>query len=285
MIQSYNIPERKDRTGDPHGGVIVYRTGDPHGGVIVYVKNGIFYKRREDLEIRCLECLRIAVINPRRRILFGLFYRDNCTQYEKYELDKIQNEAAMIATGATKLVSLTNLYKEIGLESLSKRRSNHKLTLLYKMINHLTPIYLSSLIPAQVSSASRYNLRNAHNYQTIQARTNQYRDSFLPSTLHLWNNLPLEARQSNSLNSFKLFLKKDILPIPRCYYYGNRKLQILHSRLRIGCSALNLDLFTKNITDSPLCSCGSIENSQHYFFHCRNYQAIRHELLNSISLI
>ena len=112
--------------------------------------------------------------------------------------------------------------------------------------------------------------------QTIRARTNQYRDSFLPSTLHLWNNLPLEARQSNTLNSFKLFFKKDILPIPRYYYHG---------RLRTGCSALNLDLFTKNITDSPLCSCGSIENSQHYFFHCRNYQAIRHELLNSISLI
>ena len=98
-------------------------------------------------------------------------------------------------------------------------------------------------------------------------------------------NLPLEARQSNTLNSFKLFLIKDILPIPRYYYHGNRKPQILHSRLRTGCSALNLDLFTKNITDSPLCSCGSIENSQHYFFDCRNYEAIRHELLNSISLI
>ena len=58
MLQSYNIPERKDRTGDPHG------------GVIVYVKSEIFYKRREDLEIRGLECFWIEVINPRRRILF-----------------------------------------------------------------------------------------------------------------------------------------------------------------------------------------------------------------------
>ena len=124
-----------------------------------------------------------------------------------HNMKKIQNEAARIAIGATKLVSLNNLYKEIGWESLSKRRNNHKLALLYKMINRLTPIYLSSLIQAQVSSASRYNLRNAHNYQTIRAITNQYRDSFLPSTLHLWNNLPLEARQSNYLNSFKLFLK------------------------------------------------------------------------------
>ena len=235
------------------------------------------------LDRKSLEFIYISFIRP--LLEYGDTIWDNCTQYEKYELDKIQNEAARIATGATKLVSLTNLYKEIGWESLSKRRSNHKLTLLYKMINHLTPIYLSSLIPAQVISASRYNLRNAHNYQTIRARTNQYRVSFLPSTLRLWNNLPLEARQSNSPNSFKLFLKRDILPIPRYYYHGNRKRQILHSRLRTGCSALDLDLFTKNITGSPLCSCGSIENSQHYFFHCRNYQAIRHELLNSISLI
>ena len=66
MLQSYNIPERKDRTGDPHGGVIVY--------CILY--NGIFYKRREDLEIRVLECLWIRVINPRRRILFGRFHRE-----------------------------------------------------------------------------------------------------------------------------------------------------------------------------------------------------------------
>ena len=152
------------------------------------------------------------------------------------------------------------------------------------MINHITPVYLSSLIPAQVSSASRYNLQNAHNYQTIRARTNQYRDAFLPSTLHIWNNLPLEARQSNSLNSFKHFLK-NILPIPRYYYHGNRKPQILHSRLQTGCSALNFDLFTKTITVSPLCCCGTIGNSQHYFFHYRNYQAIRHGLLNSISLI
>ena len=77
-----------------------------------------------------------------------------------YEIDKIQNEADRIAT---ELVPLINLYKEIGWESLSKRRSNHKLTLLFKLINLLTLIILSTLIPAHVNSVSRYNLRNANN--------------------------------------------------------------------------------------------------------------------------
>ena len=39
---------------------------------------------------------------------------DNCTYYEKLELDKIQSEAARIVSGATKLVSLHALYDEVG---------------------------------------------------------------------------------------------------------------------------------------------------------------------------
>ena len=63
---------------------------------------------------------------------------------------------------------------------------------------------------------------------------------------------------------------------------GIRKAQVLHTRLRTNCSSLNLDLFLRNISDSPLCRCGSVENAQHYFFHCRYYQVQRIELLNSV---
>ena len=184
---------------------------------------------------------------------------------DKYELDKIQNEAARIATGATKLVSINNFYKEICWESLQKRRNDHKLTLFFKMYNHLAPAYLSSLIPQQVNDISCYNLRNSNNIQTLRAKTNQYNNSFLPSTIRDWNNLPVEAKQAKTLSSFKYFLKKEKKQVPKYYYHGNRKSQILHTRLRTGCSSLNLDLFLKNITDTPLCKCGSIENAQHYF--------------------
>ena len=63
MLESYNKPERKDRIGDPHG------------GVMLYVKETIFYKRREDLEIRGLENIWIELANNHKRILFGIFYR------------------------------------------------------------------------------------------------------------------------------------------------------------------------------------------------------------------
>ena len=77
-------------------------------------------------------------------------------------MDKIQNEAARIATGATKLISLNALYNEIGWESLQDRRQDHKLTLFYKMMYNLTPLYLSSLVPKPVRNLSQYNLRNSN---------------------------------------------------------------------------------------------------------------------------
>ena len=71
--------------------------------------------------------------------------------------------------------------------------------------------------------------------------------------------------------------------IPKHFYVGNRKAQILHTTLRTNCSSLNLDLFIKNFSDSPLCQCGSVENAQHYFFHCRKYQVQRTKLMNIVS--
>ena len=84
-------------------------------------------------------------------------------------------------------------------------------------------------------------------------------------------------------NSFKNFFNKDKTPVPKYYYIKNRKAQFLHTRLRTNYSSFDLDLFLKGITDSPMCSCGSIENSQHFFFHCPHYQQQCNVLLNAVS--
>ena len=102
----------------------------------------------------------------------------------------------------------------------------------------------------------------------LELKTSLYYNSFLPSILRQWNNLSIETRQLN-------FLKEDKRTVPKYYFYGVRKAQILHTRLCLGCISLNLDLFMKNITDSPMCQCGSTENTQHFFFHCNFYQRLR----------
>ena len=121
----------------------------------------------------------------------------NCTQYEINAREKIQIEAARIATGATKLVSLEMLYQKTRWEPLEKRRYEHKLC-------------LSSSIPASVEDSTIYNLRNENNLRHTLTRTQLYYRSFLPSSIRAWNDLALEERQSSSIQSFKYQLNKNL---------------------------------------------------------------------------
>ena len=111
------------------------------------------------LDRKSLEIIYLNFINP--ILEYANVVWDNCTNYEKQELDKIQTEAARIVTGATNLVSSHALFGEVNWEPLEARRMKHRLLLLYKMSNNLSTEYLSSLIPPIVSNISRYNLRNA----------------------------------------------------------------------------------------------------------------------------
>ena len=64
LMHSYSTPERKDRAGDTHGGVMIY-----------YVKDCLHYKRREDLEPRNIENIWLELTNNHKHVSFGLFYR------------------------------------------------------------------------------------------------------------------------------------------------------------------------------------------------------------------
>ena len=63
QLSSFAIPERKDRVGDNHG------------GVILYVKEKLYYHRRLDLETGGVECIWIELILKQKQALFGLSYR------------------------------------------------------------------------------------------------------------------------------------------------------------------------------------------------------------------
>jgi hypothetical protein len=150
--------------------------------------------------------------------------------------NKIQYEASRIVSGASKLVSLHKLKREGHWESLESRRREHKLILLYKMKNGLSPNYLSSLVRPSVGETSRYNLRNSNDFKGIRTRTSLYYNAFLPSALRDWNDLPSELQNAPSLLSFKSLLNSDLSKCPKYFYTGIRKWQI-------PCTPLNYDLF------------------------------------------
>ena len=60
-------------------------------------------------------------------------------------------------------VTLASIYKETGWDTLKVRMKVKNLTLFYKILNNLTPEYLSDLIPPTVSETSNYYLRNSQN--------------------------------------------------------------------------------------------------------------------------
>ena len=193
---------------------------------------------------------------------------DNCTQYEINSVKKIQLEAARIAAGATRLVSVEFLYKETGWEPLQNRRYKHEMCQFYKMINDLTPYYLTSLVHSTVENTSA-----CQNIRPLLTRTQLHYKSILPACVRKWNELPFDIRNSASLSSFKQQRDKENTKVPGYYSSGNRLLQIHHTRLRTKCSygSLNQHLYFKNIIEDPSCICGSVESTRHFLLECTCY--------------
>ena len=79
-------------------------------------------KLKFKLDRRSLQTIYFSFIRP--LLEYADVVWDNCTQYEVNDLEKIQNEAARIVSGATRLVSINSLSLETGWESLSSRRKN-----------------------------------------------------------------------------------------------------------------------------------------------------------------
>ena len=200
---------------------------------------------------------------------------DNCSAENKKQLESIHVEAGRIITGATKLCSIERLFKDLGWESLQSRRNKHKLIIFYKILNGITPDYLSELVPPMIHETTRYNLRNSNDIQTMHANTNLYYNSFFPSTIRAWNNLSEDIKQATSVASFKFRLNRGITKPPKYYNVGGRIGQILHARLRMECSSLNSHLYSKNIVAEPSCQCGAFESSSHFLFDCPRHAAAR----------
>lgn len=116
-----------------------------------------------------------------------------------------------------------------------------------------------------------------------------YKSSFVPTVVDEWNALSTDVRGSDSVRIFKEKIhvsvkNENVLTCrtrPNFFTYGDRFLNIIHTKLRHNC-ALNNDLFRCNIINSPLCSCGKLEDTYHYFFTCNKYKDARNALSNEI---
>ena len=120
----------------------------------------------------------------------------------------------------------------------------------------------------------------------LYCRTSIYNQSFFPSSLKLWNNLPNHIRETDSLTGFKSHISARKVKAPNYFSAGNRKLNIIHTQLRYSNSRLNADLYKFGLIENPYCCCKfDYENSYHYFMNCVNYSDIREEMVRNINKI
>ena len=97
--------------------------------------------------------------------------------------------------------SVTAIINNLNWESLEDRRNKASLHTFYKMFNNLTMIPYIQYVQLSTVTSTRYS----HPFKLIPmlAKKNPLKYSFLSRTIPLWNQLPQDLVNSNSLISFK----------------------------------------------------------------------------------
>ena len=117
------------------------------------------------------------------------------------KLQILQNRAARILTFSNYDSSSDPLFYLLGWKRLDTQRQIQEAVMVYKSLHGLAPNYLSSLFTQRNIS---YNLRDSESKLVIPLpRTNFLKNSFRYSGAVIWNNLPLELRQAETINSFR----------------------------------------------------------------------------------
>ena len=246
----------------------------------------VLRKLKFKLSRKNLEKIFLTYIRPILEYCSELW--DSCGVTNSDKLERLHLEAARIITGLPIFTSSDIIYKEIGWDKLEVRRKQRKLQMLHSIFYNRAPDYLTTLLPPRIQSTTIYPLRNGEDLIVPFCRLSLTKDSFFPSTIRSWNELPPATRNIESISKFKKEVKNfsQKVIVPEQFLIGPRKLNIILTQLRCSASFLNSDLHRVNIINSPSCRCGfAFETSYHYFFECSLYLDARNTLLNEIDWV
>ena len=214
-----------------------------------------------------------------------IVYHGHLTVADMTRLERLQNRAARLTTGALLRTPTDKLLTDLGWTSLRTRRDINCATYLYKIMNSrfCAPEYLTNVLPPKRDQINFHTLRNPTHISIPPSRLSSYRNSFIPSAVRSWNRLSQETRNKPSLMTFKRAVLHEYgVQRPSLFFsYGSKENNILHTRLRLEASLLKTHLFRlyPNKVQSTACACGCpFETNNHFFFICPLYQIPRVEL-------
>ena len=203
------------------------------------------------------------------------------------KIESVQYQATLAITGTWQGTSKIKLYKELGLESLSDRRSVNRVLQIFKIKNNLTPEYLrEQLPPLRVQN----NLHaNPNIFLEKRARTARYAKTFFPNAISSWNNIIGNIQGDISKFSLKSHMLKIVRPTTKSFYDIHDPIGLHYLfQLRTELSPLRSHKFRHNFRDTPTanCICGQgIEDNKHFLFECLHFVIHRVDLAVVITTI
>ena len=147
-------------------------------------------------------CCICADTKSSNSLLYGV---PNC---HLHKLQRVQNAATRLMFEESKYCHVTPLLKSLHWLPVKYRIIFKVLLITFKAIHGLAPVYISELISIRDVSLSRYCLRSTMlNYPALKSHKTLADRSFSVAAPILWNELPSDIKDLNSINKFKTAIK------------------------------------------------------------------------------
>lgn len=134
----------------------------------------------------------------------------------------------------------------------------------FKVDKNTTPFYVKIIFSDNHCTMSNYSLRNFQDYCLPKYQVQVYISSLVLTFISKWNSLLLNIRKLISLGHLLMLSSLTIIFVLR-----DRIQHIIHA-LTSSQMHKKCDLLKYNIVESPLCTCGKVEDAYHNFFHVLN---------------
>ena len=114
------------------------------------------------------------------------------------------NDSIVLSSRTSALPNCTkqDLLRSLDRPSLAWRRRRAKVIYFWSLMNSRGPPNLSKCIPNAISDRCSYQLRNSKSVQFPLCSSAARLSSFIPSSIALWNSLPVNVSSESSLSSF-----------------------------------------------------------------------------------
>ena len=134
---------------------------------------------------------------------FNDYIYDCLTSADAYTLQKPQNTALGSIMRVDSRTSISEIRLQAGLPLLSSRRHCHTATEMFKMVNGLSPDIRYRFVAVEgISNVSTRSSVKGDLY-LLATRLQATKHSFVCRGAMTWNGLPLDVRQSTSVEEFK----------------------------------------------------------------------------------